>query len=835
MHGCADTYEPGGRRSGFVPRSGIFRNVAIALIIAFGYYTGTIVGLLFTPPGRVISILWPANAVLFAGLVLSPFRIWPLILAAVLPVHMLIQLRTGIPELVAIGWFFTNTAEAMLGAVMLRAISSSREIPITKLLRSSKGVAYFIVLGVLVAPFLTSFLDASVVVHTGFGRNFWVLWRHRFLSDMLAALTFAPPIIVLFSMEKPSGGGKKYGEALLLAAAIVLVAGIVLGVRNYSVAALIYLILPLLLWAAVRFGSGGTSASLLLVAVLVSWNAIHGRGPFAALETQVLSLQTFLCAMSVTLLFLAAVFEERRDIEEELRHHQSLASLVSQIAARFVNVSWDEIDQEVSVSLNALLNFLRVDRVSVFDLADDELVLRQTALREGVIVPAPARIAATDAHWLLNEMRSGRPIFINDFKEIAKYSAHLERLSLARMRSIAIVPVGAQDSVLGILTIVSTSKQRALRPDLLPQLEILGEIFHDAIQRAKAFHALAESEQRFRHTADSSPMLIWMSGTDGSCNYFNEGWLQFTGVSLEKQLGNGWAELVHPDDFDRCLSTYATAFSTREKFSMEYRIRRYDDEYRWILDIGMPRFDAHGTFVGYIGSAVDISERKNAERAAAELSGRLLKAQEEERRRIARELHDDVGQRVTLLSIELDRLQNSPEECTNNTIVELLYQATAISECVHNMSHNLHSAALDVLPLTATLRRLCKEFGEKAGVEVLVDERGVPSALPLDVKLCLYRVAQEALQNVAKHSEASCAVVELVSDEIAGQTLSIEDDGVGFDTQARDSGLGLASMRERLRSVGGTINISSSPGRGTRLEAHVPLRLGLSASHVKAA
>src|SRR5262249_15636116 len=150
----------------------------------------------------------------------------------------------------------------------------------------------------LVAPFLTSFLDASVVVQTGFSHHFWVLWRQRLLSDMLAALTFAPPIIVLFSMEKPSGGWKRYGEALLLAAAIVVVAGIVLGVRNYSVAALIYLVLPLLLWAAVRFGSGGTSASLLLIAIIVSWNAIHGRGPFAALETQVLSLQTFLCAMS---------------------------------------------------------------------------------------------------------------------------------------------------------------------------------------------------------------------------------------------------------------------------------------------------------------------------------------------------------------------------------------------------------------------------------------------------------------------------------------------------------------------------------------------------------
>jgi len=142
----------------------------------------------------------------------------------------------------------------------------------------------------------------------------------------------------------------------------------------------------------------------------------------------------------------------------------------------------------------------------------------------------------------------------------------------------------------------------------------------DVTQRWQAETALRESERRFRTMADNAPVLIWVAGLDKLCNYFNKVWLDFTGRSLEQEMGDGWAEGVHPDDLPRCFETYASAFDARESFVMEYRLRRHDGEYRWISDRGVPRYDEQGNFFGYIGSCIDITERHEMEETARRLA-----------------------------------------------------------------------------------------------------------------------------------------------------------------------------------------------------------------------
>jgi PAS domain S-box-containing protein len=135
----------------------------------------------------------------------------------------------------------------------------------------------------------------------------------------------------------------------------------------------------------------------------------------------------------------------------------------------------------------------------------------------------------------------------------------------------------------------------------------------DVTAQKQAEDALRESEARFRTVADTAPVMIWMSGTDKLCTFFNKGWLDFTGRPLEQELGNGWAEGVHHEDFDCCFEVYVNSFDARQPFTMEYRLRRSDGEYRWVLDNGTPRFASDGTFLGYVGSCIDITERKQAQ------------------------------------------------------------------------------------------------------------------------------------------------------------------------------------------------------------------------------
>ena len=320
-----------------------------------------------------------------------------------------------------------------------------------------------------------------------------------------------------------------------------------------------------------------------------------------------------------------------------------------------------------------------------------------------------------------------------------------------------------------------------------------------------------------------------MSGTDKLCTYFNKPWLDFTGRSIEEELGNGWAAGIHTDDAEGCLHTYTESFDRREDFSMEYRLRHYDGEYRWILDIGVPRYQEDGSFAGYIGSCVDITVRKQAEEALSGMAGKLIEAQEQERVRIARELHDDINQRLALLAIELDQVQEQPPDSVpelRTRIGGLQNQTIQLSSDVQRMSHELHSSKLEYLGLVPAVRGFCKEFGERQKVEIDFKSHEVPSRLPSELSLCLFRVAQEALQNAVKHSGVRHFNVELwaSAEEIL---LSVSDSGKGFDTEAamRGTGLGLTSMQERVKLVNGELSIKSERNHGTTIEACVPISM----------
>lgn len=489
--------------------------------------------------------------------------------------------------------------------------------------------------------------------------------------------------------------------------------------------------------------------------------------------------------------------------------------------------------------------------------------------------------------------------------------------------------------------------------DTFGEVRWISGIAKDITEQKGANDALRESEERFRLMADSAPVMIWMSDLDKHCIYFNKRWLDFTGRTIEKELGEGWAENVHPEDLRRCIKKYSNAFDDRRPFVMEYRLRRFDGEYRWIADFGTPRYEPSGAFCGYIGSCIDITDRKLAQDAMREseakfralfesnvlpivywhesdavvdandaylrligftqeelktgkvrwdptvpdteigierearevlasrrqpfiqfekeyrlrdgrhihvlvgasllpgksdsgmafvvdlterklteqklrdLTARLFHGHEEERTKIARELHDDIGQRLALIEIELEQLSqmtSEPSDEVPRLIQELGKQTREIATDVQHISHELHPPKLEYLGLVSAVKALCRELSVHKKIRIDVEAHDMSTSIPRNVALCVYRVVQEALQNVVKHSRSAEARVVL-EERADHMEVCICDSGIGFDPKstAAKTGIGLVSMHERLRLVRGTLAIESHPRQGTSIKIYVPL------------
>lgn len=353
-------------------------------------------------------------------------------------------------------------------------------------------------------------------------------------------------------------------------------------------------------------------------------------------------------------------------------------------------------------------------------------------------------------------------------------------------------------------------------------------ISSDITDLKRAQDAVRESEERFRLVANTAPVMIWMVGTDKLRTYVNQPWIAFTGRTLEEELGNGWADGILPEDRGACLESFFNAFDRRQPVELEYRVRRCDGEYRWIYDLGVPRFQADGSFVGYIGSCIDITERRLAEEALSTVSQKLIEAHEDERTWLARELHDDVNQRLALLSVNLDVLnQELPVSAAHAKLraADIKQQVKDLGMDVQALSHRLHSSKLEYLGLTAAAAAFCRDFSERTGAHIDFSTEGVPRSLPEEISLCLFRVLQEALQNANKHSGSDQFRVSMTLQGNALELL-VGDSGCGFNPEdaLRAPGIGLTSMRERMKIVHGELHVDSRKEHGTVIRAKVPLR-----------
>jgi len=336
-----------------------------------------------------------------------------------------------------------------------------------------------------------------------------------------------------------------------------------------------------------------------------------------------------------------------------------------------------------------------------------------------------------------------------------------------------------------------------------------------------------EARGRDAAIVESSDDAIISKNLDGIIQSWNVGAQRIFGYTESEAVGQPIAILIPPD-----------LWHEEEKFLEKLRAGIPIAPYETIrvtkagknVDVFLSIFvikDLNGEIVGFTKIARDITARKQAEVALANVARSLIKAQEQERMRIGRELHDDIGQRLAMLTIQIEELQQIPFDSPDQVrsrIEALKTHASGIAADVQSLSHELHSAKLQYLGIAAAMKSFCQEFAQQQKVEIDFRASDLPNSLSPDISLGLFRVLQEALHNSLKHSGVRQFEVRLwgTSDET---NLTVKDSGVGFDREVAmtSRGLGLTSMGERLKLLNGTLSIESQPHRGTTIHARVPL------------
>ncbi len=869
------------------------------------YQSDRLVYVLGIPPDHIASF-WPPTAFLVAVLLLVRRSIQPVLIVAGLGAMALADLRNGVP----IG-FEIWVSLGNLGELLVAVWGIGRLFKGVPDLSSITAFLKYFVFAVILVPFASALVGANASAPGGY----WLQWRLWFFADALAFLTVAPAILNWVREGRVwARESRNKIEFAALMASLFFSGYLAFMGSGQGEPALLYSLVPLLLWAALRVGLKGVSTSMLVVALLSIWGASRGRGPFAAQGplNNALSLQLFLFFAAIPFMFLAALVEEQKRAKQaltdegaQLLEAQRVAQVGSwqwdpntdtvtwseelyRMAGRdpnspaptykehpqvYTDESWKRLQQAVEEALRTGkayeldLEMVRPDGTTRWLIARG-LVQRDAAGRivslRGTVKDITERKRAEDALLASREMFQAiwdncpATIFVKDLQ--GRFVDHnllfSKEMALPREQII-----GKTDEELFPAEMAATcqaedrqviEQNRALEVEASIELEdgkhtsilqkfplrdaqgkpyaICG-IVTDITERKRAEAALRESEERFRMAVQAGKMFAyeWDAATDRIVR--SEGVTQVLGES-HGLLTTGQEILANvvPEDRGRLLAAIAGLSPEEPYLRISYRRVRSDGTVMWVERNSRADFDEQGRMLRLRGMVADITERKQAEEALAGMSRRLIEAQEQERTRIARELHDDFGQRLALLSVELqgmrDFLPDSAAALRSRTS-ELETRISEISSDLQALSHELHSSKLEYVGLVAAMQSLCAELAKKQKVDIDFTHEGIPAGLPREISLCLFRVMQEALHNAAKHSGTRHfkVTVQGSANEIQ---LSVRDSGMGFDPElARNNqGLGLTSMRERVNIVKGKFSITSSPHSGTEVSVCVPIAAG---------
>lgn len=533
---------------------------------------------------------------------------------------------------------------------------------------------------------------------------------------------------------------------------------------------------------------------------------------------------------------LARMWTVQRDVTESklaaeaLRQQAAFNELMTGILARFATSHSEGVDASVVEALQAIAEFIGADHAFVVRFSADRMTWSCTHEWCGPSVsPRIHQFQGIPLGTIPRKERqimAGKVIRINRPDEYPADAIEERRNQEAEGHlSVLDVPIRTKAGIFGCIGLHSHRAPLVWSDNNVTCLRMVGDTVATALERKQSLRELRKSEEKFSKAFHASPVAMTiLSLATGQYIGVNKTYERNTGYRSNEIIGRTPEKLGiydSPADIESINHAMDTQASLRRQ-EIQYRTKEGDLRFA-LLSTEMIEFDGEPCMLQV---SEDITERKKVERTLRELGARMLMAQEEERRRVARELHDDFSQRLALLAIDLEQLAQRPpatRQDWESRVRSMWSQTQELTSDVHRLSHQLHPSKLEDLGLVTAVRSYCHELSKQTKLTVKFSDANVPRSLPREIALCLYRIVQEALRNVIKHSGSKTAVVELMagSREIC---LAVSDSGKGFDMEASrgGEGLGLASMRERVRSLGGELSICSRPTQGTRVAVRIP-------------
>lgn len=522
--------------------------------------------------------------------------------------------------------------------------------------------------------------------------------------------------------------------------------------------------------------------------------------------------------------------------DQQFRSRLEFETLISDASASLMSAPPGQLESDIERVLDAVRRFFNADRCALLSVSADqaEVFIRLGSYSAGV---PPVRsdlnlreVFPWSHHTLVVKRAAVRVETIEDLPPEAAVEREMWRQM--PIRSALSLPIDSAGAVRHLIVLNTVDHENQWPDVFVPRLRVLGELLVGALVRQEMFAGLREAEARLGAGADLAGLAFYAVDFRARTTFVDDRFRELCGVPAERESGLEavafWMEHLHPEDRPRVLQMRDRLHDGRqEQVAVEYRFLHPVTGQRWIHHVArVSEREADGRAVRTFGVLRDVTNRKAAEEELGQLSRRLIAAHEAERALLARELHDDVTQRLAVLAIDVGRAELTAPDPSHAAAMRAVREGLVrLSEDVHSLAYQLHPSVLEELGLAEALRTECERVGRRGPPALAVEIEDPPADLDKDAALCLFRIAQEALSNVSRHAGARTASLTLRAMG-GGWVLAVRDDGVGFapDQPGTARRLGLASMRERIHLVDGTLDIDSVPGQGTTVVAWVPGR-----------